>query len=134
SFGALELGQALGNKKIGQFAYRGRGLAWSNNEIDAGLFAVNGVGHGHQLGIEHCRVLADEQFNFLTANLLAAPVDVVAQTTFEAVIRPAFDSVFGDDIPGAHEPVGSKSSAVCLRRLKVTSQGRWPAEAQLSHL
>src|SRR5690606_4330114 len=134
TFGALKLGQALGNKKIGQFAYRGRGLAWSNNEIDARLFAVNRVGHGHELGIEHSRMFADKLLDFLAADFLAAPVDVVAQAAFKAVIRFALNSVGGHDIAGAHESIRSKCGAVGFGRFKVTPQRRGATKTQLSHL
>lgn len=76
---------------------------------------------------------ADESFDFLAADLLAAAIDVVAQPPLvEGVIGLALDHAGGHHVAGAVKAVAGKCALVGVRRIEEPAQARRAAEAQFA--
>ena len=107
-------------------------MSRTHDQVDTPLLAIERVRHGDELGVGDRRVLAYVRLDLLAADLLAAAIDVVAQTPLEGEAAHAFDDPRRHHVAGAHESIGGHRLRRGFRRLVVAAQARWPAKTQLA--
>src|SRR5439155_10470478 len=111
-FRTFEFSESLTDEKATELPYVRRPLVRAQDDEYARLLAVELVRHRDELGVGNRRMHADERLDLLAADLLAATIDVVAQATFERVIRAAVDHMRRHHVARAVEAVTGERVAI----------------------